>query len=695
MSTCGESEALDLNASLVADALSGHKSLRSRRNSRHREVKRTQKQDAENARPFVVWDGESFQDAGYCLFGNSNGDAVFHHGLSTVEMLDLILETEREIPDAIHVGFRFDYDVNNILADLGVKGSWRYLAQLYHHHGVVWNGYTLEWIPGKWFSVARDGVRATVFDVFSFFHTSLTHALEDYDVGTPEDKAQIAEGKDKRSEFMWSDRDYVYKYWAVENRLAAEMMNQLRERFIAAGFFLKSWHGPGALARARLSLHKIYDVMADSPVNVWLAARYAYAGGRFQQFLAGFHDGPVWVADIRSAYPYACTMLPSLSNGHWIYKKDYRPTERFEFALFNITYGEFTSSPLPGPMPLFRRTHDNLMRWPEKVEGWYWGPEAWLVKDDSKAKFHGAWVFVHDGSKPFQWVQEDYDRRAKLKRMGNPAQLAFKLELNAISGQFAQRVGWDRDKKKPPRSHQLEYAGFITSVCRSMIQEVAKWCWDRDGLIAIETDGVFSRVPIDPDILPNGVGEALGQWDYKRMPGILYWQSGIYWARDEDGEWPNLNARSRGMPKGKVDIDKAWKALEDWQPIKFIQHNFVGIGLALQNRFGQWRTWRDEPRKIQFGGDFESKMMHGVREAGTRKRRPVVMMCRKCASGDDSLAGLHDLVPNPDFLSMDLTRPESFVRDVRSYPHFLPWLVDEPVPEFATVDLQWEEFDDE
>ena len=71
---------------------------------------------------FIIWDGEGPRDTGYSLLGNSEGMEICYPTLSTLDCLNLVIDCERQYPDAIHIGFGFDYDVSNILRDL----SWRH-----------------------------------------------------------------------------------------------------------------------------------------------------------------------------------------------------------------------------------------------------------------------------------------------------------------------------------------------------------------------------------------------------------------------------------------------------------------------------------------------------------------------------------------------------------------------------------------
>lgn len=106
-------------------------------------------------RDFVSWDGEGINTSDghkYVLFGSSAGEYVMTKAgrLTTIQCLETLRETKKNNPNAIHVAFAFDYDVNMIISDLPANK----LRRL-HETGVVrWNEWRLEWRKGKWFSVS-------------------------------------------------------------------------------------------------------------------------------------------------------------------------------------------------------------------------------------------------------------------------------------------------------------------------------------------------------------------------------------------------------------------------------------------------------------------------------------------------------------------------------------------------------------
>lgn len=162
------------------------------------------------SKPFIMWDGEGYsnyvvspggvctREHHYMLFGCSHFpyDPLVGVELHTAAMLEYILWVESQYPDAIHVGFSFGYDVDKILNDL----SWRQLKHLAEYGTTLYNGYRIWHNPDKMFRVKRlrDGITATIFDVFGFFHASYVTSLIKFEIASEQELAHIIEGKDKR-----------------------------------------------------------------------------------------------------------------------------------------------------------------------------------------------------------------------------------------------------------------------------------------------------------------------------------------------------------------------------------------------------------------------------------------------------------------------------------------------------------------
>lgn len=595
-----------------------------------------------DAKRFVGWDGEGPRDAGYALFGNSDGNELCHPFLSTRECLALLLDHRRENPYTINVWFGGDYDVSMILADLPRRN----LAAIHEYGKTVWEDYRIEHIPHKWFQVNQGEVTIRVYDIHSFFDSGYAAALDAWEVGTYAERQAIKVGKAGRADFLWRDIEDIRDYFRLELRLMPELCNRLRDVFGDAGYVPRSWHGPGSLARMALRRHDVYRSMAATPDAVSSAARSAFAGGRFELKWAGHFHGKVYNYDVRSAYPYFATFLPNLTRGSWRRTRTY---ESGKFAVYRIRY----EASIPDSFrlyPLFRRLPNAGVAWPYRVTGWYWSPEAELVKDDPDASILEGWVFDEEDptDRPFSWLSEYYLRRQRLKNNGSAAEYTFKLIINSVYGQLAQRVGWDRKNGTAPKTHQIEWAGYITSSCRAAIYRAAASAGDK--LVSIDTDGIYTLCPVEG----LDEGKNLGQWEFTEYDDGVFWQSGVYCLRKDLGYPEELGygwvkGRARGIPKGTYTPEDLISRVKTREPLALKKNKFIGYRQADNGQWERRNTWVEDRPSLIFGGT--GKRSHLGRFGGCNEN---------CHDDSHALGGLQVLYG-----------PEG---NPESEKHYLPWL---------------------
>ena len=622
---------------------------------------------AETAR-FVMWDGEACKDTGYCYFANSMGaEMLQHRQLTSLELLDFIFDFEASHNEkTINFGFGFDYDVDNILMDVPK----RLLAILGRYNKARWRVgslvYRIEYIPRKIFSVTRYlriprndmGVRYTrtgyfkLFDVVSYFNCRYDKALRTYKVGDAATLDALELGKDGREFFLYKNIRQIIEYCKLELSMGPLMMDKLREAIHGAGYKTRQWYGPGAVSKLMLKQNKFRKAMSDEvPGLVSEASRYAYAGGWFERYSIGYYDGPVWVPDINSAYPYALSTVPNMRTGTWhhIYDPDPALARKYRLALFLIRYEipredwQWTNR----IYPLFRRQMNGSIIHAPRVQNWYHAPEAATVADDPNATFLEAWVYADDGTNPGAWVADAYQKRLDLKRPPyNPAELGIKLGLNASYGTIAQQCGWNRDTNKPPSWHQLELAGLITSMCRSMLYSLAEPVMK--DVISFDTDGII--MTSKPDVIDS---KELGGWEVSEYSGIMMLQNGLYWLRSTDGEW--LPPKTRGIQRRRVSLgpEAAERILLGDGSVTLNKRMYVGFRAALHRDWSARGQWIDTETEIN------------IHTSGNRRHYTLSpqLECAQCQSGMTLMDGLHSCMlmfpPNSDF---------------QSQPHELEWL---------------------
>lgn len=613
--------------------------------------------NSHSGRPhFVIWDGEGITypedvQQSYVLFGASTGERIKDRSLTTEQCLSLIIAVEREYPGATHVGFGFKYDAEMILADLP-DNSWRYLMR----HGFTrWRGYRITYHPGKRFTVSKtiDAQRytATIYDVWGFFQSSFIVACHKWLSDDDDTLRVVTEGKARRGAFTVDELEtYVLPYWQAEMDLAKRLVNALYDSLLSADLVPSEWHGPGAIAKLIYTRNHVRESMSRTPRDVKddrdaklavlpeevnYASRVAYLGGHFECYQVGHHHSAVWQYDINSAYPHAISKVPDLACGEW----EWVPRPTFDptvYALWRITYNAFDPRLITRAFPVPYRDERGCVGFPMTVDTWVWTPEAELIADHPQyATIHEAWIWrPATNIRPFAFVPEMYAERKRRKAAGDASEKAMKLALNSLYGKMAQRAGW-QDSRPLPRYHQLEWAGYVTSYTRAMLYRAIQQAGDNT--IAVETDAIFSTVPLD---LP--CSDALGDWEMTEHKWITYLASGMYWT--------DTKAAYRGLDPESLTHDTAIRWLKRsrdhrWrEPLVGSTTRFIGAGTGLGTPLH--RSWQTDPaRRIWVG--WMGKRFHSA---------DPCKLCRDGATGADTLH-----------------RTAVGMRGGESHPHALPW----------------------
>lgn len=637
------------------------------------------KPPAHEHRRVIAWDMEGISLSGQrapqhpVLFGCSaeTDRPLVGQRLSTQSMLEYIVEIGEKFPHALHVGYAFKYDANMLVYGL----TERQIIRLWKNGYVSFRfddsfEWGIKWIPGKMFTVtkrwgkkrnSRAKTSVTIYDYSSFFGQAFIPTAEQI-LGTDmssDDRDVVAHGKAARGNQTWDDMPEIRHYWEREIVLIQRVFEKFRTVMYQAGFGLKEWYGPGALANYINSTRKLRPQMAAAqitsgamPREVHEASKVAFSGGRFELFQAGRIRGPIYAVDINSAYPYALTKVPSLNPEHGQWRHVSAPSQIERFGFYRIKFRAPDAAPVEyRAMPLFWRDNRGLISYPQMVHGWYASPEAALAQRLRGAEILEGWYWdaaIED--RPWEFLQEMYDTRMRLGKK-NLLSMPFKLGPNSLYGKYAQTVGWDQKKMLPPKSHALPIAGWVTSYTRAMLYAAMMRAPGK--IIAVETDSIYTTV--DPSSLGITLGDGLGEWGVETYDEMMYVQSGMYHYK-QGGEWKGT--RSRGMNRGEYPADKAEDYLasliggEEWHPMKLTtKPRFIGAGAAIVSNEPMKKamtSWREQKKEMTLGD--------------TGKRIHVGTACVQCKAG-------HSPNDAPHFLSI---RSRSDGQTL-SFPRRLPW----------------------
>lgn len=543
-------------------------------------------------------------------------------GLSTRECLHFLYGLPKR---ARLFGYSLGYDVTKILQSLtetpdGRRALWFLLRPERRQrfgpearkgpYPVLWQGWSLN-LQGSKFSFRRTGLkqpgrRRILWDIFKFYQSKFVTALEDWKVGTEEERALILEMKENRAFFDRLPPERVKEYCFLECRKMAEQVRKLIEAHEAAGLELNTFYGAGSTAKCILKKIGIKEHLQPAPEEMRDAVARAFSAGRFELNRIGVVKELVHGWDISSAYPYQMCSLPCLTHGRWEHVSKRAALQRARWALVRYSLpvshsggsdsrkkqsqrGEQSWGPFP-----FRMSKG--MKGPTGVNeagsicyprssggGWVYLPEYLAgEKYFPNVTFEEAWVYRSECEcMPFQKIPLYYAERCKIGKEG-PG-IVLKLGINAGYGSLAQSVG-------KGEFNSWVWAGMITSGCRAQVLELIGLHRNRDNLLMIATDGILTLEKIQPpEPIDTGtfhVSECkahkrtcsecpteqqtkkpLGGWEYKaEKRGMFLARPGVYFPLDPSEKDLRV-LRGRGIGRRAL-LDHWPQIVEAWEQRK-------------------------------------------------------------------------------------------------------------------------------
>lgn len=525
-------------------------------------------------------------------------------------------------PRNVYVSFFFDYDVTKMCESMPEYKIRRLLnrQERFNPNGTYntplpldIGSYEIDYIPHKFFKIRKATPAGQknrpwieISDVARFFQASFVRVLLDWNVGTPEEIEAIGRGKETRAEFGQITDD-IRRYNELECDLLERLMNKFRATCHAIGHLPRKWQGPGDLAASLLQYHRIPK---KNQLVIWdqkdflKFADQSYYGGRFETSAVGEIPGPVYAADINSAYPYSLLKVPCLVHGTWA-RTFGKPTSSLYIAQGSA---QMRDSACFYGLPF--RGRNGGVSFPGDIGvGTYWSFEI-LSARHQDFEIQDSWSYHQQcDCTPFDWVPDLYWRRLQLKK--DTQGKVLKLALNSLYGKMAQRIG------SAPYNNYV-HGSFITAYCRTMLQNFIHSlpsceegrCGDNVWMLA--TDGIYtSELPKDFES-----NDKLGGWSLNAYPeGIFIVQPGLYF----DNAGRTLRDRltkTRGIPVNlaleheeelRIAFQDLWQSQDPTNiSVTIPMTNFIGLRLAMHRRqsnlAGQWKS---EERHITF--DWRSK----------------------------------------------------------------------------------------
>ncbi len=564
---------------------------------------------------FVSFDGEGSHGR-YLLLACSASDrvAVAKNGLGTEDCLnyfrDLIIEGAIKPTDAL-IGFGLSYDFENILRDVSDED---YIA-LRKGSRIVFGGYTLSYISRKFLDIsfrhAGSLYSVRLQDIYPYFQQSFIKACASRGIELPD---IVYEGKRKRSTFAWKNIEAIKEYNAAELVAMVKLAESLRADFVAAFQKLQitpsigkaSWYGPGSQAGSVLSAATTKQLVVRDTSFVIAAmqafsesyrsslsaqkkrtgeipfdARMAiqsivthpftttYFGGRIEAAMQGRFDSPLYDYDLTSAYPYAITRLPKISEKELVHVRGLDPGNSIGVYLIKWDY------PAGSPYyPFPYRTRGGNVYFPRTGLGWVLSPE--VPSSDVHVTVLSGYIISGTegygsgekaGDSDLALIVAEMGRlRAEAKLNDDPAHRGLKLLMNSVYGKTLQKEG-------SRRYFNAFVAAWITSVTRSMIYRLIGPTKPGE-VISVMTDGVLSTVPLQVEL-----SDTLGGWTLTQYTAGYQYAPGVYELRRADG---SALLHYRGFLR--FDPRKAAEALDSGKLYTSSNPVFVSRTMAMHNK---------------------------------------------------------------------------------------------------------------
>lgn len=556
---------------------------------------------------FLAIDGEAIPDR-YNLLACSDGRHVLDmEELSTVACFEFLLSLHEK--GQTIVCFGLNYDINMWIRDLNreaLEHLWIEGECVHIPKGAreLEEWFKLSWIPGHRFEIQRNNQSVKIYEVWGFFQSSFVKALENWGL---EADAELEAMKGERGTFGAGEVQRVVDYCLSECQLLVALMVKLESACLEANIVPREWMGAGSLAGKLLTNHKwmkeAHKHDCDlGPPEAEDAILRAYFGGRVELLRQGIFKN-VLTADIRSAYPYATSLLPSLTR--LVYRKRYNPAE--PHAIWHVKWSNQGSIVTPFPV-----RQKKAIFYPTSGEGWYHAIEVNTALElGFSLKVIEGWVLDASPDTPFAWIPQMFELRAQWKDEGRAAEKVLKLALNSMYGKLAQGVGYGAPAYpggpvKPPAWQSYFWAGEVTARTRARMLDAAMSVGQH--AIMISTDGLFhtNHYPDTPLIDQN----QLGGWELDRYDELFACRAGVYLG--EKGDERIVKSRGFFKPKwdkkneewagGGVNFDELRERFEQegvWAKYEYEAKRFIGIGSALMRKdFSVWRTWEKKPYSL-------------------------------------------------------------------------------------------------
>ena len=520
--------------------------------------------------PYIIAiDTETFSKNGnlICLCNSENNNILYgtvDHHPSIDEYFEYFKSLVSHKRNVCFFAYNLKFDASIILKTLNID-----IEKFYEEEFKLKTLSNIEiiYLNKKCLSLSKNGVTINIFDALQYF----LGAGKDEKGNSSSSLDSVARtylGEQKQYKGKYQDKQFpdniepselyeIVQYCILDCKLTSNLMKIWLESFKNNfGFYPNKFYSAGFLSLQVLktSLNEFF-IFKNAPFIVQDLAYRSYYGGRFEITRKGYMEN-IYHYDIRSAYPYAMSILPDFKKGRWIRIKSkeeffkYRKMVGFYQIIVNVK--ELNLSPF-----LFRTDSGEVLtprgKFVTTVTG-YELDQAFEFYDFDLIKIEGfAFIPVINYETEFnRLIKSMYNTRMKQTNEGQ--KYVYKVIINSIYGKTAQ------SKPEPKGIFNPVLCASITGHTRSLLLNACKD--NKKDIVMLATDGIFSNKKLD---LP--IGNKLGNYDFEFHPKFILLMAGIYSYNTEKN--PELKPKSRGF--SLVTYEEGKKKMFDFDEYGIIQ----------------------------------------------------------------------------------------------------------------------------
>lgn len=408
------------------------------------------------------------------------------------------------------VCYNLKYDMGHLISFLPVEN----LTELWKKGKTTYQKYEVNVIPKKYLKIKKGKYMVHIWDIFSFFNTSLDNASKYF-----LNDAKIDLGvKEFSYDYVLLNYREIEKYCIKDAQLVQRLGTALIKHFENFDVYPKRLFSTAYISASYFSskcsipsIKRFYDNDRDL---IQYALR-CYHGGKFEVTEKGIDN--YFEYDINSAYPFQIGNLLDISTAKTIHSSEYQPKSSYGFLHVEVDIQTEFFHPLTvkvGELCIY--PIGKFTTYCTKSEFDY------FVENHIPIKIlDGYWLQMRSFRYPFRNViTKLYAYKSECKKQNKIIDYhIIKLLLNSFYGKFIQLIQQDERWKAGAYFNPI-YASVITANTRTRVSGMQQTF---PSIVACFTDSVISTKPLDLKL-----SDDIGEWNSSSEGKGVILGSGIY-----------------------------------------------------------------------------------------------------------------------------------------------------------------------